>query len=70
MDQLPMALNTKARAARKLGVSYSTMVRWIRDDKIETVMVDGRTWVPERALMKMSQGESSELGRTTDFLNA
>ncbi len=58
-----MGLNTKARAARKLGVSYSTMVRWIRDDKIETVVVDGRTWVPERALMKMSQGGPSvELG--------
>jgi excisionase family DNA binding protein len=64
MDQLqePMALNTKARAARKLGVSYSTMVRWIRDDKIETVKVDGRTWVPEWALVKMSQGEPTELG--------
>ncbi len=53
-DQLqePMALNTKARAARKLGVSYSTMVRWIKEDKIETVVgPDGKTKVPERALM-------------------
>ena len=49
-DQLqePMALNTKARAARKLGVSYSTMVRWVKDGKIETVVVDGRTWGPRR----------------------
>ena len=65
-DQLqePMALNTKARAARKLGVSYSTMVRWIKEDKIETVVgPDGKTKVPERTLMKWSHGEPpAELG--------
>ena len=42
----PLALNSKAKAARKLGVSFNTVQRWIRNGKLETVQIGDRTWVP------------------------
>jgi excisionase family DNA binding protein len=58
-----LMLNTTAAAARKLGVSRSTVKRWIRNGRLETVEIDGRTWVRERSLMKIGEPTPADLRR-------
>jgi excisionase family DNA binding protein len=50
----PPALWTLTQAARRLGVSRSTLTRWANSGAIAVVALDGRRWIPVAELDRIA----------------
>ena len=46
-------LNSVPKVSRKLGVSPATIMSAIERGELESITLNGRIWVPERALTKL-----------------
>jgi excisionase family DNA binding protein len=47
-------LNSVKNTAKRLDLSYWTIVAWIRQGRIESVKLGGRRLVPESAILKLA----------------
>jgi excisionase family DNA binding protein len=45
-------MRTPKQVAAQLGVSPSSVRRWLADDRIEGVRIGGRLWVPPEAVKR------------------